>query len=337
MQKNARMWISLAVILVLAAAGTLWGYLRYRHNEVFVATDDAYVQGKVATVASRVPGSILSLAVKENEPVKAGQVLAVLDARDFEALEEKAKGSLAEARASMALNRSQIAQAQAQVVAAESQRSLAELERKRLEVLAERNSVPRQKLDQARTAYEVASAQVEAAHRQVAAVQGALGVSSSKEAQALAALEQARLQHSYCTVTAPCDGIVSRKMAETGMVVAAGQPLLAVVPLGETEIWIEANFKETQLHRVRPGQSVELRADLDGRAVPGIVESLAAGTGSAFSLLPPENATGNWVKVVQRVPVRIRLAPGADPEHRLRLGLSVSAVIDTREPGTPRP
>jgi membrane fusion protein (multidrug efflux system) len=335
MEKKSRMWVSLAVILLLAAVGAAWGYARYRHNEVFVETEDAYVQGKVVPVSSRVPGSILSLKVKENEPVKAGQVLAVLDSRDFEALEEKARGSIAEARASQALNRSQIAQAQAQVKAAESQQSLAALEKKRLEALVERNSVPRQKLDQATTAFDVASAQLEAARKQVAAIQDALGVSASKEAQARASLAQASLQHSYCTVAAPCDGVVTRKMAEEGMVVAPGQPLLAVVPLGEEEIWIEANYKETQLHRVRPGQSVELRTDLDGRVIPGVVESLAAGTGSAFSLLPPENATGNWVKVVQRVPVRIRLAPGADPDHRLRLGLSVSAVIDTRDTARP--
>ena len=194
-----------------------------------------------------------------------------------------------------------------------------------------RESIPRQKLDQARTACQVATAQLEAAQKQVAAIQCALQVSGSKETQAGASLRQMRLQKSYCTVPAPCDGFVTRKMAEPGMVVAAGQPLLAIVPLGQTELWVEANFKETQLRRVRPGQRVTLRADVDDEDIPGIVESLAAGTGSAFSLLPAENATGNWVKVVQRVPVRIRLAPGADPGHKLRLGLSVAAVIDTRD------
>lgn len=331
MEKRTRMWVSLAVILALAAAAGVWGFFSWRHNEVFVATDDAYVKGPVVAVASRVPGAILTLGVKENDAVKAGQVLATLDPKDFEAAEAKAQGSLAEARASMALNRSQIAQAQAQVRAAESQEALASLERGRLEILVERQSIPRQKLDQARTALQVAAAQLDAARKQVAAIQGGLQVSGSKEAQALAAIEQVRLQKGYCTIAAPCDGFVTRKLAEAGMVVAAGQPLLAVVPLGRDDLWVEANFKETQLRRVRPGQKVTLRADIDDRDFPGIVESLAAGTGSAFSLLPAENATGNWVKVVQRVPVRIRLAPGGDPGHKLRLGLSVSAVIDTRE------
>jgi len=336
MAMRARRWASFTVILALAAAAGLWGLARWRHGEIFVATDDAYVQGRVVVVAARVSGSILALEVKENQAVRAGQVLARIDPGDYAAMEDKALGALEEARASMALNRAQIAQAQAQVRAAASQLALAALERHRLEVLVERQSMPRQKLDQALTADQVAAAQLEAARRQVAAVQSGLQVSGSKEAQAAAALEQVRLQRSYCTVTAPCDGFVTRKLAEPGMVVGAGQPLLAVVPLGQTELWVEANFKETQLRRVRPGQKVALRADLDGRELPGIVESIAAGTGAAFSLLPPENATGNWVKIVQRVPVRISLAAGADPGHTLRLGLSVSATIDTSGPDESR-
>jgi membrane fusion protein (multidrug efflux system) len=327
MARRLRTWVSLTVIL--AAAG-IWGYASWRRHQVFVDTDDAYVRGHVVTVATRVPGAILTLEVKENEPVKAGQMIALLDPKDYDAMADRARGSLAEARASMALNQAQIAQAQAGVRAAASQESLAELERNRLETLVDRQSIPRQKLDQARTAFEVATAQLDAARKQVSALQGALQVSTSKEAQALAGLEQARLQRSYCVVPAPCDGFVARKMAEPGMVVAAGQPLLAIVPLGQAELWVEANFKETQLRNVRPGQRVALKADLDDRSIPGVVESIAAGTGAAFSLLPAENATGNWVKVVQRIPVRIRLAEGADPGHKLRLGLSVSAVIDTR-------
>ena len=330
MEKIARRWISLAVILVAAAAAGIWGYCSWRHNQVYVATDDAYVQGHVVAVASRVPGAILTLTVKENEPVKAGQVIATLDPKDFEAMAAKADGSLAEAKASMAVKVAQKAQAEAQVRGAQSQVDLASLEQKRLQVLVERQSIPSQKLDQARTAFQMASAQLDAAQKQVSAVACGYQVAESKQAQAVAAQEQVRLQKSYCTIYAPCDGFVTRKMAEPGMVVAAGQPLLAVVPLGQPEIWIEANFKETQLRDVRPGQKVALRADINEEEIPGIVDSIAAGTGSAFSLLPPENATGNWVKVVQRVPVRIHLAPGADPGHKLRLGLSVAATIDTR-------
>ena len=325
-------WASLAVILALAAAGSLWGFLRWRHGQVFVATDNAYVKGHVVTVASRIPGPLQGVAVQENQAVKAGQVLATVDPRDYDALVARAEASLGEARSALALNEAQIAQARAQLQAAESQHGLAGLEKARLVALHARQSIPTQKLDQALTTEAVAAAQVTAARKQVAAAQGLLGVSRSKVDVAQAALDQARLQRSYCTVVAPVDGIVSRKLGEAGMVVAAGQPLLAVVPLGADAIWIEANFKETQLRRVRPGQPVVLRADLDeGRVFRGQVDSLAAGTGTVFSLLPAENATGNWVKVVQRVPVRIRLDEGADPDHRLRLGLSVRAEIDTRD------
>ena len=323
-------WISLSAILILAMAGTLWAILRWRHGQVFVATDNAYVKGHVTAVASRIPGPLLSVAVQENDPVRAGQELANLDPRDYDAAVARAEASEAEARSALALNQAQIAQAQAQLQSTESLRALAELERKRMGALNERQSIPRQKYDQAVTANEVSQAQVTAARKQVAAAQGLLGVSQSKVQVALAALAQARLQRSYCSILAPCDGVVSRKLAEPGMVVAAGQPLLAVVPLGQQDLWVEANFKETQLHRVRPGQKVNLRTDLDSRTFTGTVESLSAGTGAAFSLLPAENATGNWVKVVQRLPVKIRLDMDADPEHKLRLGLSVEAEIDTR-------
>jgi membrane fusion protein (multidrug efflux system) len=331
MTKQTKKWVSLAAILVAALAGGLWSYGRWRHNQVFVATDDAYVRGPVVAVASRVPGTLLTVRVAENQEVKAGSVLATLDPRDFDAAEAKAQAALAEATASMALNRAQIAQAQAQVRAMDSQRALATLEEGRLKALVERDSIPRQKYDQAATGLQVATAQAEAARKQVAALQGALGVSSGKAAQSQASLNQSRLQRSYCAIPAPCDGFVTRKLGEPGMVVAAGQPLLAVVPLGQEELWIEANFKETQLKNVRVGQRVSLRTDLaEDQELQGTVESIAAGTGSVFSLLPPENATGNWVKVVQRVPVRIRLTPGTAARHKLRLGFSVAAVIDTR-------
>ena len=333
MRKPLKQWLSLAAILLAALTGALWGRHAWRRSQLFVATDDAYIRGRLVAVASRVPGTLLTVQVEENQPVQAGSVIATLDPRDFDALAARARASLAEAEAAQGLNRAQIAQARAQVKAAQSQQALAALEARRLRALVEVEAIPRQKYDQVLSALEVANAQEEAAHKQVAALEGALAVSAGKADQARASLAQARLQRSYCAILAPCDGFISRRMTEPGMVVAAGQPLLAVVPLGLEELWVEANVKETQLRRIRPGQSVTLRADLNaGQAFQGVVESLAAGTGSAFSLLPPENATGNWVKVVQRVPVRIRLVPAPDrpAQARLRVGMSVTAVIDTR-------
>ncbi|WP_026852314.1 HlyD family secretion protein [Geothrix fermentans] len=330
MDAKTKKWASLAVILALAVTGTVWALVQWRHGQIHVSTDNAYVKGHVMTVSSHVPGPLLQVAVQENQAVRAGQVLASLDPRDYDAAIARAEASLAEARSALALNEAQIAQARAQVQAAESQQALAGLEKRRMDALLARQSIPRQKHDQVTTAEAVAGAQVAAARKQVAAAQGLLGVSRSKVQVAQAALDQTRLQRSYCAIVAPCDGTVSRKLAEPGMVVAAGQPLLAVVPLGQEDLWVEANFKETQLRRVRPGQRVRMKTDLDSRTFMGTVESLSAGTGAAFSLLPAENATGNWVKVVQRLPVKITLDPDADPERRLRLGLSVEAEIDTR-------
>jgi membrane fusion protein (multidrug efflux system) len=329
--RDLRKWISLAVLLAAAVAGALWGWARWRHGQVFVATDNAYVRGHVVAVSSRVPGPLAAVAVDENQAVAAGQLLASIDPRDYDAAADRAEASIAEAASALALHRAQIAQAEAQLEAARSQRRLAGVEKARLAALWQRDSLPRQKLDQAETAEQVAAAQVTAAEKQVAAAHAALELAHRRVAVATSAAEQARLQRSYCDVTAPTAGYVSRKLAEPGMVVGAGQPLLAIVPLDTAAIWIEANFKETQLRDVRPGQKARLEADIDeGRVFTGTVESIAAGTGSVFSLLPAENATGNWVKVVQRVPVRIRIDPDSDPGHRLRLGLSVRVEIDTR-------
>ena len=262
---NAQGKKAISILILLAAAGgsSCWALRMWEHARVFVTTDDAFVKGHVMSVASRIPGPLLSVAVVENQPVNSGQAIATVDPKDYDAALAKAEAGLAEAESATIQSESQIAQARARVQAA---------------------------------------------------------------------LESARLQRSYCTITAPCDGYVSRKLAEPGNMVAPGQPLLAVVPLAQQgDVWVEANFKETQLQHVHPGQKVLLRADIeDGSTFTGTVDSVAAGTGSVFSLLPPENATGNWVKVVQRVPVKIKLDPGSDPERKLRLGLSVTAEIDTR-------
>ncbi|MEW6757451.1 MAG: HlyD family secretion protein [Acidobacteriota bacterium] len=329
-------WIALSVLLALATVGAAVGYARWRHNQVFVRTENAYVAGRIFAVAAKVPGKIQTLPVEENQAVTAGNVVATLDPRDFDAAVARAEASLAEAEAGLEAARAAIAQASAQESAARSQLSLARTEKDRVEALYRRESLPKQKFDQASTALEVASAQVSAAQKTVASAHAGLQVSEEKIRSARAALEAASLQRSYCDLTAPASGVVSRKTAQVGHVVAAGQPLFAVVPLDLREIWVEANYKETQLRKVRPGQKATIRADVDpSRKFTGTVDSIAAGTGAVFSLLPPENATGNWVKVVQRVPVKVVLDPGTDPGHSLRLGLTVTCEIDTRSGGTP--
>lgn len=326
-----RKWIALIILLLFAVAGFLVGYVRWRHAQWHVETEDAYVQGRIYSVASRIPGTLLTVAVEENQRVEAGQTVATLDPKDYDAAVARAEASLDEASAAVVTNEASIAQAKAQVEAARSQLEFAKTELDRISALYRRQSIPKQRYDQAVTAHDVAKAQLLAAQKTVALATAGLEVSRKRVDTAKTALETAQLQRSYCAVTAPATGYVSKKSAEPGQVVAPGQPLFAIVPLAMDDIWVEANYKETQLANVRPGQRATIKADIDpGRPFTGRVESLSAGTGAAFSLLPPENATGNWVKVVQRLPVRIKFDPDTDPDHKLRVGLSVTVTIDTR-------
>jgi membrane fusion protein (multidrug efflux system) len=162
----------------------------------------------------------------------------------------------------------------------------------------------------------------------VSAIEARASSADARVAQQEAAVSQARLNLEYATIKAPVAGMVSRKTVEVGQIVQPGQPLMAVVPL--EDVWVTANFKETQLAEIRPGQRASIKVDAFGRTVEGTVDSIAAATGARFSLLPPENASGNFVKVVQRVPVKIAIKPGQDPQHTLRPGLSVDATVYTR-------
>ncbi|MEW6364394.1 MAG: HlyD family secretion protein [Acidobacteriota bacterium] len=330
MVAGLKKWIALGVLMVFVLAGGGVGWERWRHAQIHVSTDNAYVQGAVFYVASRIPGTLLTVSVTNNQPVNKGDPIATIDPRDYDVAIARAEAALAEMESALATDRAMIAQYEAQVKAAQSQLDLARIEKERIGALYERQSIAKQKLDQVATQLDVAAAQVVANEKAVSAARARLVVSRAKADAARATLETARLQRSYCTISSPVTGLISRKSAEVGQVVSPGQPLCAVVPLDLKELWVEANFKETQLKNVRPGQRVTIRADIDpDRVCTGVVESIAAGTGAAFSLLPPENAAGNWVKVVQRVPVRIRVDPAGDPQHRLRLGLSVTVEIDT--------
>ena len=327
---KVKKWLSLGILILLVVVGAVVGYIRWRHNQVFVTTENAYVQGDVYMVSFKVPGKILAVNITDNQPVKEGDVIAALDPHDYDLMITSAEAKLAEAISGLATDEAMIAQYQAQVAAAKSQLNLAETELNRVSALYQRESLPKQNYDRALAQEEVATAQLEAAKKAVAAAQAKLVVSEARVDGAKASFESAKLQRSYCAVVAPVTGFISKKSGEPGQVVAAGQPLCAVVPLGLKDIWVEANYKETQLKRVRPGQKVRIWADIDkSRVYTGTVESLSAGTGGAFALLPPENATGNWVKIVQRLPVRIKINPETDPNHELRLGLTVTCEIDT--------
>jgi len=334
----AKKWISLVVILLVVAAVTVAGYRYWKHAQVHPNTEDAYVSGDVFSVASRIPGTLLTVDVTDNQPVKAGQVIATLDPRDFDAQVEQARTALEETHSALATDRAQIAQAKAKTEADRSRLQLARTNLKRFSELFHRNSVPKQRYDDAVNAEAVAAADLEASEKALAAAEANLGVAGTRVKMQEVRLANAELTRSYCTIASPVAGYISKKSAEVGEVVAAGQPLCAVVPLEGAHVWVEANFKETTLRRIRVGQPATFHTDVDPeRTYHGRVESLSAGTGATFSLLPPENATGNWVKIVQRLPVRIAIDPGSDADHSLRLGLSVHVEVNTEAEPRPTP
>lgn len=327
-------WIGLTVILIGGAALVVTGYLHWQHGQIFPTTENAYLGGDVFAVASRVPGTLLQVGFSENERVTAGQILAELDPRDFDMGVTRAEAEVAKAEASLALDEAQIAGAEAQLLMARSEAAQAKADRDRYAVLQQKGSAPERQYEQAQTTAAVAAARVTAAEKALAAAHAKLTVDQKSVVKSQAELANARLQRGYCTITAPCDGIVADKSAQPGQVVAPGQPLCRVAPLSDGHLWVNANFKETQLHRIRPGQRAVIKVDaIRDHEFQGTVATLSAGTGASFALLPPENASGNWVKIVQRLPVRIVLDAGDPLAGRLRLGLSAEVTVDTREPG----
>ncbi len=320
---------------VIAAALLGLGARQWLYSRNHVGTDDAQIEGHIVPVSPKVGGFVAEVRVSENQPVGAGDTLVVLDDRDFAAHLRQAEADLAVALASGG-TRSRAGKAEAQVAAARANvaqaeaaawKAHADLERYR--ALAERAVVGRQQLDAAQAGAEAADAQLAAAREQVTAAEAALAGASAKVASAAAARDQAALQLAYTWLEAPAAGVVSKKNVEVGQLVQVGQPLMSVVPLDD--VWVVANLKETEVRDVTPGDAAVIRVDTyPGRAFEGRVESLSPASGARFSLLPPDNATGNFTKVVQRIPVRLRFVGPPDPRRVLRPGMSVEVSIRTR-------
>jgi membrane fusion protein (multidrug efflux system) len=422
------------VFLVVAALaviiGLVYGLRYYAYARTHETTDDAFIDGSVVQVSPKVTGYVVRLHVKENQEVKEGDLIAELDARDFEARLDAARAALAagaarqrEAQAGVALSRASsqagvqqassvvrqarsgvetaraaaaaersrigqagagvataqanVAQAQAQVAGAAAEADRANADAARYQELFAKDEVSRQRLDQAVATAQTAAANLEAARRRVAAAEAQVAEARSAESaasenarrvatqipaaqagvgealgrlaqagtgqqqvavsqaqaetagagieQLRAAVEQAELELSYTKIYAPESGRVTRKAVEEGALVQPGQPLMAVV---SGDIWVTANFKETQLGDIHPGQLVEVTVDAyPGKVFKAHVESIQAGTGARFSMIPPENATGNYVKVVQRVPVRIVFDEPPDQNRMLAPGMSVTPEV----------
>ncbi|QEL64476.1 multidrug resistance protein A [Oryzomicrobium terrae] len=320
------------LFLIGVAAFVVWYLTVSRYRE---STDNAYVAADSVTVASRIAGTVQAVAVGETDGVQPGQWLVRIDDRDARVALARARAELLETVRDLAQLREREKSLGAQLAArnlelAESRDNLA-----RREPLAADRTVSAEELAHAKSAVQLAEARAQSAERERAAVSAALGEGSlsahPRVDAAVARYTQAALNASYTTIAAPLAGVVAKKAVQPGQVVAPNQPLLTLTPLGGA--WVEANFKESQLKNVRIGQPVTLEADVYGSSVEyeGTVVGIGAGTGAAFALLPAQNATGNWIKVTQRVPVRIALKPDTVAKYPLRVGLSMDVTVNTKD------
>jgi membrane fusion protein (multidrug efflux system) len=347
-RKKALLAVTALVAVGAIAYGSYWA-LVLNH---FETTDNAYVQGHVVQITPQLGGTVVAIQAEDTQRVKAGQVLVKLDPADAQVALDQAEAQLAqtvrEVRTLYVNNgtlKSQISLRQADLTRAQTELVRAQDDVTRRTPLAATGAIGKEELVHAQAQVDTLKASVAAALAAVAAAQEQLqsnqtltdGVPVNQHPHVLRAA--ARVREAYLglqrsTLLAPVDGVVAKRTVQLGQRVAAGTPLLSLVALDQ--LWVDANFKEGQLRNLRLGQAVELTADVYGRKMVfhGKLSGLGAGTGAAFALLPAQNATGNWIKVVQRVPVRITLDPKELAEHPLRVGLSMEVKVDTgREDG----
>ncbi len=347
--------LPIVALIALVAAG--WGVKTWLYSRAHASTDNAQIDGHIVPVIAKVGGYVRTVTVLENQRVTASAPLVEIDDAEYRVRLSQADADLAAAEATARGGGATVAQTQAAVRTASSQTAAGEAnvaaaranldkatnDLRRYEDLAAKQIVSQQALDGVRAAEAAARAQLLAVQRTVSAtgagVTGAqAGVQNARASVRLAEArtegaraqrENAALQLTYTRINAPAAGVVTRKSVEVGQLVAPGQTLMSVV--ADTGLWITANMKETQVRDVRVGQHVKADVDAYGGAeVEGTVESISSATGARFALLPPDNATGNFTKVVQRVPVRIRITRGLGPDRPLRPGMSVDVHVDTR-------
>jgi len=342
--KRRKALTALATVVVLAGAG--WGAYEWLVASHYESTDNAYVQGNVIQITPQIAGTVMAIGADDTDYVKAGQSLVKLDPADARVALEQAEAALAQSvrqvRTLYVNNGSLAAQVtlrESDIVKAKADIARAEDDLQRRKALSGNGAVSKEELSHAETALSnaksalsAAQAGVNAAREQLASNQSLTeGTTVEQHPSVLAAaakVREAYLATQRVDIPAPVDGYVAKRTVQLGQRVAAGTPMMSVVPL--KQVWVDANFKEVQLRKIRLGQPVKLTADVYGTKVEytGKVEGLGVGTGAAFALLPAQNATGNWIKVVQRVPVRIALDADQLKTNPLRVGLSMDAVVD---------
>jgi membrane fusion protein (multidrug efflux system) len=332
--------VRMFIILVIVLGGAAFALRYYLHARHYESTDDAFIEGHIILISPKISATIVKVNVDDNQFVHKGDVLVELDSRDFAAALKQAdgnlasmQGKLAEANSQVDVANAQVGEAGAELAVAQTNADNAQRDLDRWLALDERarskeqldNSTSLQKSTSAQVAQ--AQAHVTEAKANVVNAQKAIQTAQANVQTGQAEKDQAELNLSYCTIAADSDGIITRKTIEPGMYVQVDQGMFSIVP---TDVWVTANFKETQLADMAPGQEVDITADAyPDRKITGKIESIQNGTGAKFALLPPENATGNYVKVVQRVPVKIVLDPGQndDLQHLLSPGMSVEPEV----------
>jgi membrane fusion protein (multidrug efflux system) len=342
--KRRRALTALAAVVIVAGGG--WGIYEWLVASHYEDTDNAYVSGNVIQITPQIGGTVMAIGADDTDFVRAGQPLVQLDPADAKVALEQAEAALAQAvrqvRTLYANNGSLAAQVtlrQSDIVKAQSDIAKAQDDLQRRRALSGNGAVSKEELNHAETQLDTAKSQLAAAQAGVVAAKEALvsnqslteGTSVAQHPSVLAAASKVReayLATQRVAMPAPVDGYVAKRTVQLGQRVAAGTPMMSIVPLNQ--LWVDANFKEVQLRNIRIDQPVKLTADVYGKKVEytGKVAGLGVGTGSAFALLPAQNATGNWIKVVQRVPVRIALDPEQLKANPLRIGLSMDAEID---------
>lgn len=332
--KSRRKYGVAGIALIAVIAGAIYGSWYFIYGRYFVETDDAYVNGDTVRITSEIAARVLTVCVDDTQVVHAGETLLELDSSDAEVAMEAARQDLARAVRQVSRHYAELVTLQARILEREAalRRAEGDLQRRQSAqspsaISAEERAHARDDLVEARAALETARGQLAEART----ITNGVDVRHHPDVLAAAArVRDAALVLHRARIIAPVDGVIVQRYVQPGQRVTPGAPLMAVIPLDD--VWVDANFKEIQLSDVRVGQPVTVRVDYfgDGAVFHGRIAGFSAGTGAAFALMPAQNATGNWIKIVQRLPVRIALDPSEIKEHPLRIGLSASATVDLR-------
>ena len=334
-----RRWLLRGLVALVVVVGIVWALYHFLVGRWYEGTDDAYVDGNVVQITPQVPGTVISIGADDNDYVREGQTLVKLDPSDADVTLAQAEAALAQAVRKVRGLYSTVHTSKAHVAAREAAVKQAEADYKRRKGLAASGAISAEELAHARDALTTAQSALAAAQAQLATTNALVSdteIATHPDVKAAAAAVRAAwLNDQRTTLVAPVSGFVAKRTVQVGQRVQPGTPLMAVVPLHQ--VWVDANFKETQLRDMRIGQPVTLTSDVYGGGVTyhGRVAGLGIGTGSAFSLLPAQNASGNWIKIVQRLPVRIDLDPKELGKHPLRIGLSMNVDVNLHDQSGP--